>query len=308
MSISQGAGSMMQRVPPAMQRRLQDMRDNRPDAQTMPPMLQKYQAGVFLQYSNASYLSERNLILIIIFLFIITFSVAFIMVLRLYRANQNLLIQTEHDKQLIQLGEAARTLAHEIRNPLGTLKIQRDLLFRKLPSEYAGNLQVIDRELKRLNVLVERVGDFLRNPLGRPEKIDLVLYVEELYGGRKDVLLNMPAENSMIFFDRDRLRTVLDNIVNNAIDSGGSAELSITNEGRKLRLSILDHGRGFSEEALQRLFDPFFSTKDSGTGLGLSVVKRLMDSAGGRIEVSNNKDGGALVMLVFGDSYESIDS
>ena len=215
-----------------------------------------------------------------------------------------LLIQAEHDRQLVQLGEAARTLAHEIKNPLGTLKIQRDLLVKKLPGEYSGSLDIIDRELKRLNMLVERVGEFLRNPEGRPENIDISAFLKDLYGGREDVVLKLSEGPVLISFDRDRLRTVLDNIVNNAVDSGGPAELELRKRGSMVELEVTDTGTGFSPEALDRLYDPFFTTKTTGTGLGLSVVKRLMDSAEGHIEISNRKEGGACVLLSFlpGDS------
>ncbi len=294
-----GMGLQMQRMSPNMMRRLDEQRNDRQDL--FSTMMGKYQAGVYLEYANSSYIAERRLISLIIILFILLFGGFFTLLFRLYMTNRRLLVKAEHDRQLIQLGEAARTLAHEIRNPLGALKIQRDLLKKKLPSEYEGSLKTIDRELMRLNVLVERVGEFLRNPVGSPEQLDLVKFLKDLYGDRDNITFADPesVKPVIISFDRDRLRTVADNLVNNAVDSGGSAELSVSEVRGRVRLSVADKGPGFTEEALKRLYDPFFTTKNTGTGLGLSVVKRLVESAGGRVEISNLKTGGAAVEIFF---------
>ena len=283
-----------------------DNRDNHDSRQPLPPVLMKYRLGIYLEYSNSSFINERRLVILMTALFIVFFTISAIFVFRLYQANRRLLVKNEHDKQLIQLGEAARTLAHEIRNPLGALKIQRDLLSRKLPPGFEGNLQVIDGELKRLNTLVERVGEFLRNPLGRPEWIDLQDFIHRLYSARDDVSIT-DIDQAGVYFDAERLRTVFDNLVNNAVESGGSADVVIMKNSRMTVAEVRDRGPGFSDEAMKRLFDPFFTTKNNGTGLGLSIVKRLVESAGGSISLSNSADG-ASVRINFGDQDESSDS
>jgi len=297
--VRSGDPQMMRQVSPNMMRRLSPQ----------SPVFKKYRTEIFLEYSNSSYLTERRLIFLIVGLFLIFFTIAAVLIYRLYQSNRMLLVKTEHDKQLIQLGEAARTLAHEIRNPLGALKLQRDLLSRKLPPGYEGNLEIIDRELKRLNTLVDRVGEFLRNPVGHPEKINLADFALNLYSGRNEIIINESGGTAGIdtIFDRERLRTVLDNLINNALESGSSAEVIITTSGAQPVLIVRDSGGGFSDEALERLYDPFFTTKNNGTGLGLSVVKRLVESAGGRIAASNWKNG-AEVKIIFGDRFENTDS
>ncbi len=242
-----GADSMMQRMPPNMQRRMQEFREQR---SITAPMLQKYQVGIYIEYLNSGYISERRLIILLIILFITLFSVAAFFLFRLYRSNRRLIEKTEHDRQLIQLGEAARTLAHEIRNPLGALKIQRDLLVKKLPPGYETNLDIIDRELKRLNLLVDRVGEFLRNPVGKPERIDLGRFVSLNYTAAvmKLPIHRIPDSTACIYFDRERLRTVLDNIVNNAVESAGAAGITVTEVSR----GILLIGRRITVPDLQR--------------------------------------------------------
>jgi two-component system sensor histidine kinase HydH len=290
---------MMPRIPGSAQRQFNDLRERDPLPPRMMSMMQKYRAGVFLEYSNSSYLSQRRLVTLLVILFLSLFFFFLFLIFSLYKSNRKLVIKSEHDKQLIQLGEAARTLAHEIRNPLGTLKIQRDILQKKLPDGLSGSLDVIDRELKRLNMLVDRVGEFLRNPRGGPVEIELCGYLEQLYSGREDLGIRGCDQKYFIEFDRERLRTVIDNVVNNAVDNGGFAEIILKNENRGVVMIVKDHGDGFTEEALKRAYDPFFTTRDRGTGLGLSVVKRLIDSSGGRVEITNSKEGGACVCLEF---------
>jgi len=287
-SVDEHAGS---RMPPEMQQRFLDMREQGGRGSGMMPMLRKYQSGVYLEYKNSTYLTERSLIILIVFLFSVSFIFLSTLIINLYNRNSKLTIKSEHEKQLIQLGEAARTLAHEIRNPLGTLKIQRDILSRKLPSGYEGNLETIDRELKRLNTLVERVGDFLRNPAGVRACIDLSDFLSRLYVNQPKIYLGEMPDDAEICFNSDRLRTVIDNVINNAVDSGGDASVLVKDSGHYFVLEVSDNGQGIPESVLDRIFDPFFTTKDRGTGLGLSVVKQLLEASGGWVRIKNSNPG-----------------
>ncbi|MBI9108014.1 MAG: HAMP domain-containing histidine kinase [Spirochaetales bacterium] len=284
-------GNTAPRPPRGMGQHLRDRNDQNKRGSGMMPMMRKYQAGVYLEYSNSSYITERRLIILIILLFAASFTFLSVLIYNLYNSNRRLTIKSEHEKQLIQLGEAARTLAHEIRNPLGTLKVQRDLLKKKLPEGYEGNLETIDRELKRLNTLVERVGDFLRNPVGKRSVIDLSVFLSSLYEDRIDVRLDGLPPEAGICFNSERLRTVVDNVINNAVDSGGEAMVRITDSGNYLILQVEDGGEGIPEELLGRIFEPFFTTKDKGSGLGLAVVKQLMEASGGWVKIENNYPG-----------------
>ncbi len=288
-------GSMMQQMPPAITERAREFRRQ---GGGMPQMGMNSQfrtagAGVYLEYRNGAYLKQRNLNIAIVSLSLAVFAVSVLLIISLYLKNRKLELKSEKDRQLIQLGEAARVLAHEIRNPLGVLKIQRDLLVKKLGEGYSGNLDVIDRELKRLNTLVEKVGDFLRNPAGTGADIDVGSYLNGLYGDRDSINLNgiNPGE-CFISFDPERLRTVFDNVINNAVESGGTAELDIFSSADSVAVEIKDYGRGFSSDNLSMVFEPFFTTKTSGMGLGLSVVKKFMEASGGRVMIGNHEAGG----------------
>ena len=97
----------------------------------------------------------------------------FLLVLNIYRSNRRYRETIAKQESLVNLGQAARTLTHEIKNPLSAITIQLALLKKTLPSEYDTDLIVIDQELNRLTQLTNKVSDFLRNPLGNPVQVDL---------------------------------------------------------------------------------------------------------------------------------------
>ena len=305
----QPPGGNMMRMPPGMMNYLRGQGGPRRGPSDMNMMERKYRTAVYLEYRNAAYLSERRLVVLTVLLFTAVFVSLSFVIYKLYSRNRSLEARIEHDKQTVQLGEAARTLAHEIRNPLGVLKVQRDLLKKKLPGGYESNLNAIDRELKRLTLLVERVGDFLRNPEGRQKSIELAAFLSQLYSDRDDVLFGFDElAGFTICFDEARLRTVTDNIINNAVDSGGTARLKLSRRSGFVVLGIADDGPGIPDEIMDRIFDPFFTTKEHGSGLGLSIVKRMMDAGGGRIDIMSTGPG-TLIELCFkkqiGDDCEN---
>jgi two-component system sensor histidine kinase HydH len=104
----------------------------------------------------------------------------------------------------------------------------------------------------------------------------------------------------MVFLDPDRLRSVFENLLRNALESGGSEEVvgaSIARNGGRLHITIYDRGKGISTEDLKRVFDPFFTRKSVGTGIGLCISKRFVQAARGTITLENREGGGALVRI-----------
>lgn len=225
-------------------------------------------------------------------------------ILYLYRKTRRLARAFEQKQQLVQLGEAARTLAHEIKNPLGALSLQRDILRRKLPGEYRENLDAMGEELSRLNLLVQRIGDFLKNPKGNPVLLDL----EEAC---RDALrrLAIPAEwdvdkrTGRIRFDQGRLQSVLENIIKNGWESmAGLPEapplaLTLRRERGRIVLVIADRGEGVDPLHREKIFDPFFTTKTTGTGIGLPLSRRFVEAAGGSLILSDRPGGGTEVTI-----------
>ncbi len=222
---------------------------------------------------------------------------------RMYRKNRGYRLREERNRQLVSLGEAARTLTHEIKNPLGAIKIQTATLRKIVPGEYHKNLEIIGEETDRLTHLVDRVGEFLRNPRGEPRIIDLGPFVGDMLKRFSFPIGYLPPGPPVpVLFDPHLLRTVLENLLKNAVESvegrlpADSGEEAVrvevkTGKGTAV-VRVLDRGKGLPENADDRIFDPFYTTKTKGSGIGLAVSKRFVEAAGGSLRIGPRDGGG----------------
>jgi len=219
-------------------------------------------------------------------------------------------------------GEVARRLAHEIKNPLTPIQLSAERLAMKLEGKLPTTEQAILK--KSVKTIVEQVDamkrlvnefrDYARLPAAQPVPTDLnavlrdilALYDSALVPVRAELLSPCPK----VLVDAQQVRQMVHNLVQNAQDAVASqpgAEVllrtRLSDSGQWLRLSILDNGPGFPDHILKRAFEPYVTTKTKGTGLGLAVVKKIMDEHGGRVDLSNRMaDGrvqGAQVSLSF---------
>ena len=213
--------------------------------------------------------------------------------------------KAEERETLARLGESARTLAHEIRNPLAAIRIQTGLLRRKVPEGVTRELDVIDEETERLNVLARRVGDFLKSPAGTLKQIDLAEFLPDL--ARRfsyPVHLDADLPRCHVAFDRDLLRSVIENLVRNSHESyggaaGGSAiEIALSREGGRVVIAVQDKGRGIPGELLEKVFDPFYTDKIHGSGIGLPLARRFVEAAGGTLTLASRPGGGTEARVV----------
>ena len=233
-------------------------------------------------------------------------------------------------------GEVARRLAHEIKNPLTPIQLSAERLERRLTGKLeAAEQQVLAKSVKTIveqvdamKRLVNDFRDYARLPAAQLEAVDLNELVDgvlHLYESSPiPVRLELEADIPAVLGDPQQLRQVLHNLLQNGLDAttlkleeavhsphglaADATELVVrtqftVNSGR-VRLIILDQGGGFPEHILKRAFEPYVTTKRSGTGLGLAVVKKIADDHGGRIEISNRMSGasvlGAQVSLSLG--------
>jgi two-component system sensor histidine kinase HydH len=238
---------------------------------------------------------------------------------RLYLRNREYREKIEAQHNLVVLGTAAGTLAHEIKNPLLSIRLQTGILEKISGEKGKDELAIINQEVDRLSALVYRVNDYLRDPAGEKTPLNiadlLAETVRRICGVNAKSAIESDAASLRIFADENRVRSVLENILRNALESGSpSAEVgaslavahnSLGAQSRDAVIRIFDRGRGIPEKDLKRVFDPFFTSKSAGTGIGLAVSKRFTEAAGGTIKLENRADnnageaGGLMVTLTF---------
>lgn len=204
---------------------------------------------------------------------------------------------------LVQLGEAARTLAHEIKNPLGVIRVQCATLARTLPEERQKNIRMIQEETDRLAQLTDRIRDFLHNSAGSPKPCDAAGFLGQCRARYADRLFvdRWAGPTVTIIVDPDRMMQVLDNLVANAIEATDSAGapvslpvLSLSVQKGRALFSVADRGSGVDPENRSRLFELFFTTKPRGSGIGLALSRRFMEQAGGSLVYAEQSGGGSV--------------
>jgi len=199
----------------------------------------------------------------------------------------------EERSRLMLLGESARTLAHEIRNPLGAIRIQTGLLRRT--GAGGRELDIIDEEVERLNTLARRVGDFLKNPRGQPEPIDLAAFLADIVRRVPGpVRLDERIDAVIVDFDPALLRSVVENLLRNSQESAESeiVEIGLVRDGKRVAIFVWDRGPGIPPHLAEKVFDPFFTSKIRGSGLGLALSRRFVEASGGTLTLAPRAGGG----------------
>lgn len=221
---------------------------------------------------------------------------------QLYLRNREYRERIESQKNLVVLGTAAGTLAHEIKNPLLSIRLQTGILEKTLPGTGREELVLINEEVDRLSALVYRVNDFLRDAPGNTVSLNPADVLEEtsqrLCG--RNIVTQDSVKESKVRIDPVRLRSVFENIIRNALEADGpegEIKAAISREGGEIVIRIMDRGKGIKEKDKARIFDPFYTTKSTGAGIGLSICKRFLEAAGGGIILENRENGGAVAAL-----------
>ncbi len=223
----------------------------------------------------------------------------------LYRRNMKYHEQIESQERLVMLGTAARTFTHEVKNPLSSIRLQSSIIKRSTAGEHEGALDIINEEVARLASMTERIGDFLRKPEGNPCRTDITMESIRLIEKKQDVLghLNLDdAPELIIMIDPERLSSIMDNLINNALESGSEftdVSLSLERQGAEAEIILSDKGEGISGDDMKRIYDPFFTTKSKGSGVGLSIVNSFVQAAGGDLEISTTVGEGTTVSIRF---------
>jgi two-component system sensor histidine kinase HydH len=203
----------------------------------------------------------------------------------------------ERERRLASLGEMSAILAHEIKNPLASLKGNAQLLAAMLPSgekPRAKAERVVD-EAVRLEKLTNDLLKFVRTGELQRSPTDPAALVREAASSiAGEVELDTGAAPAVWSLDPGRMREVVVNLVDNAVAAGAPVRATVRADKGRLVIEVADHGPGVPEEERERIFEPFHTSKTQGTGLGLAVVRRVIEQHGGTIAVLAHPGGGAL--------------
>ncbi|MBN2577312.1 MAG: GHKL domain-containing protein [Deltaproteobacteria bacterium] len=221
---------------------------------------------------------------------------------RLSRQAESASAQLARDRQLKALGEMSAVLGHELRNPLASLKGHCQLLLEKLAADHPGRrgAETVLRETVRLEKLSFQILEFARTGTVQPtdeDPVALARAAAEAAGGGS-VRVEVDGETRPWPLDRMRMEEVLSNLLRNAIEASPEdkpVELTVTvRQGQALTYEVRDHGEGLPAGEEARIFEPFFTRKTRGTGLGLALARRIVEGHGGQISAHNHSDGGAV--------------
>lgn len=217
----------------------------------------------------------------------------------LKRANKKIIAQ----ERLAAIGQITTGIAHEIRNPLSAIKMNIQILSRKceLNENDLEYWDILIKEVNRLDRIVNEILDYSQKPELSKTWCDLHGIIKEAreviiksVDGKITFLENYDWNIPQIYVDANRIKQVLLNILINSCQSMGknklvgiSTGLSNNNNSSFVKITISDKGKGIRKEHVEKIFDPFFSTKVKGIGLGLSISKRIVEEHGGKIEVES---------------------
>ncbi|MCM8821954.1 MAG: ATP-binding protein [Candidatus Omnitrophica bacterium] len=210
--------------------------------------------------------------------------------------------QIERNERLASLGILAGGIAHEIRNPLVALKTFSQLLPEKFhDEEFRSNyMKVVIPEIERINKLIEQLLAFAKPGPPRMEKVNLMSIIQTvtiLISAQEkfkniNVIVDADIDAIYIMADSEKIKQALLNILLNSAEAldnrSGEIRISIKKESDRVIVEIQDNGQGIKPEYLDKIFDPLFTTKPDGTGLGLTIVNEIIAQHNGRINVESS--------------------
>ncbi|MDR0563365.1 MAG: HAMP domain-containing protein [Azoarcus sp.] len=210
--------------------------------------------------------------------------------------------------------EVARRLAHEIKNPLTPIQLSAERLALKLsPKLDKPGQQMLERatvtivdQVEALKNLINAFRDYARLPTPVLEPLDIGKLVREILvlyeNSPVKITIHLPDDLPYVLGDASQIRQIIHNMMQNALDAlagvdNGEIAISAQTEGAWVCLSCQDNGSGFPPEVLSHAFEPYFTTKAKGTGLGLAMIKKIVTEHGGDVRIANVDCGGARLRI-----------
>ncbi|MEQ1829681.1 MAG: ATP-binding protein [Pirellula sp.] len=222
--------------------------------------------------------------------------------------------------RLTEEGRLAGTLAHEINQPLGAISNYASSLLKGIeigslsPTQVCETISIIQKQANRASQVIKRLREFLRREPPKYEKIEIQQLIREtlqllrLELERNDIQVRTRFRKKPIVFSGDsvQLQQVFVNVIGNAIDAlsesnDGERMIQIVAEncGQKIHLQVSDNGPGIQDEKLLRIFDPYFTTKPLGMGLGLCICREIVEAHQGKIQVLRSSPHGTTLEIIF---------
>lgn len=219
-------------------------------------------------------------------------------------------------------GEVARRLAHEIKNPLTPIQLATERLRRKyLKTMPAADVELFDKatttiisQVDTMKEMVNEFADYARAPASKPTLVHIDAIMSEVLdlfisaNSKISFVFNCEENLPLIWADSGRIRQIFNNLLRNAVESMMAAEnehkeITIDTDTfqleaqRYIHISLSDNGPGFTDGVLEHIFEPYVTTKAKGTGLGLPIVKKIIEEHGGKIYARNHEEGGAEISI-----------
>ena len=239
-------------------------------------------------------------------------TVSFNKMIRELRENRGRILYLE---KISSWQEIARRLAHEIKNPLTPI----NLAMQEIHAKYRGgdpvyqrlldqSREIVDEEIAALKRMVDAFSSFAKLPAINPEPTEIDPWVADFlsahnqFKAEADVSFAGAAGGARVKLDRVMFRRVLDNLVRNAIEAAGKGRAQVRiatarTEG-SVQLAVVDDGPGVPDDLLDKIFNPYFTTKKEGTGLGLPTARKIVLDHGGEMTCENAPGGGARFVII----------
>jgi len=198
-------------------------------------------------------------------------------------------------ERLATIGQLSSRLAHDLRNPLSVINTDFSILKTEHPELDKDSVERIERGIDRIDHQVQSVLNFIKLKPSRLKNHSALELLKDVLGSmsiKKDIKINLPENDSQILCDKEQCEILFYNIIFNAVqeleEKGGTLSIRIIEHDDFVIIEFEDSGLGISKENLEKIFEPLFTTKQSGTGLGLSSCKNIIKQFGGKISVKTN--------------------
>lgn len=214
--------------------------------------------------------------------------------------------QIHRAEKLSAVGQLASGVAHEIRNPLGIIKTISQTIYKDIKDQDAKEgLDIILEEIDRANRVVKELLDFARPSIAKRTKesmssqIQDILSITNKYAQQHKVEIQYTLDQDCtVLIDKEKIKQAFINIILNsvqAMEKGGTLTIRLSRKNQWVNIKFEDEGIGISKEKLEKIYEPFYTSKNYGTGLGLSITHRMIEEHGGWMEIKSILHQGTIV-------------